>query len=259
MSDRKAETTAIYFLKYACTFGFPKSILTDQDPVFTSALIKEVNKLFDIQQKFTSPYHPQTNGSLERTHSYIENYLRAYIDAEMNNWDEMLYLATFSFNSHKNRSTNETPYTLVFGIEPHIPTSFEKNTTRKTYQNLSKEVQDKLKRIRTVARDNLTRSKEINKAQYDKKQTKPRTFNVGDDVLIKEGQAAPGKLKNRFRGPFKIISVHPESHTVTIRMKKSNKTYHENNVKHYISDDVVNVVRGSTKSSGDDRTTGGTN
>lgn len=238
MRDRRAETTAVYFLKYACTFGFPKAILTDQDPVFTSTMFREVNKLFKTKHKMISPYHPQTNGSLERSHVYLGNYLRAYVNDSMDDWDEMLYLTTFSYNTHINRSTKETPYKLVYGITPNIPSSLTKETTGKNYNELSQNIQEKLEKIRNAARNTLIQSKNVNKGYYDKKASQiVRQFKVGDYVFIKEGQAGPGKLAKKFKGPFRVIKSYPNSHTATIRMKKQEKTYHYNNLKLFVSDE----------------------
>lgn len=241
MPDRTAETTAIYFLKFASTFGFPKMILTDQDPVFKSALIKELNKFLTIGHKMTSPYHPQTNGSLERSHSYLESYLRSYVNSKANNWDELLYLATYSYNTHVNRSTQELPYTLVFGIDPNIPNSLNKESNRQTYHDLLTEIKENLKTLRQTTQDNLIESKQINKQYYDKKaKVNKKPFEINDQVLVKEGQFGAGKLAKRFKGPFKVIKTNPELHTVTVKFNRGTKTYHENNLKHFVSD-VVNI------------------
>ena len=44
----------------------PKEILTDQGNNFTSQLLKEVYRLLSIKPIRTSPYHPQTDGLVER-------------------------------------------------------------------------------------------------------------------------------------------------------------------------------------------------
>jgi len=47
--------------------GIPQILLTDQGSNFLSDLFANVCKLLRIKRIKTSPYHPQTDGALERT------------------------------------------------------------------------------------------------------------------------------------------------------------------------------------------------
>ena len=49
--------------------GFPLEILTDQGSVFTSKITRQMCKIFEIHKVRTSPYHPQSDGALERWHA----------------------------------------------------------------------------------------------------------------------------------------------------------------------------------------------
>ena len=57
-------------------FGAPKAILIDQGTTFMSSLFKSVEKRFLITQFRTTAIHPQTNGSLERSHHFLIEYLK---------------------------------------------------------------------------------------------------------------------------------------------------------------------------------------
>ena len=56
--------------------GIPQEILTDQGSVFTGKLTRELCELLGIHHLKTSPYHPQTDGCLERWHSSLKSMLR---------------------------------------------------------------------------------------------------------------------------------------------------------------------------------------
>ena len=53
-------------------YGLPKVILTDQGSVFTSKLTRHMCKTFEIHKVRTSPYHPQSDGALERWHACLK-------------------------------------------------------------------------------------------------------------------------------------------------------------------------------------------
>ena len=56
---------------YISIFGAPARLLSDRGTSFTSSIIKELCKILGIQQLWTMPYHPQTNGLVERSHQMI--------------------------------------------------------------------------------------------------------------------------------------------------------------------------------------------
>ena len=55
--------------------GVPREILTDQGSNFTSKLLTEVYKMLHIQPILTSPYHPQTDGLVERFNQTLKSML----------------------------------------------------------------------------------------------------------------------------------------------------------------------------------------
>ena len=52
--------------EYICRYGVPQHLHTDQGRNFESKLIKEVCELLGIKKTRTSPYHPQSDGIVER-------------------------------------------------------------------------------------------------------------------------------------------------------------------------------------------------
>ena len=70
--DQTAKTvTKFLYGGYISIFGAPARLLSDRGTSFTSSIIEELCKILGIQQLQTMPYHPQTNGPVERLHQTI--------------------------------------------------------------------------------------------------------------------------------------------------------------------------------------------
>ena len=70
--------------------GVPREILTDQGSNFTSQLLAELYRLLHIHAIRTSPYHPQTDGMVERFNQTLKAVLRKTIDEEGKDWDKLI-------------------------------------------------------------------------------------------------------------------------------------------------------------------------
>ncbi|GFY58559.1 pro-Pol polyprotein [Trichonephila inaurata madagascariensis] len=59
-------------------FGVPGLITTDQGPQFESHLSRELCACLGISKIRTTPYHPSSNGLVERTHRSLKLFSLAY-------------------------------------------------------------------------------------------------------------------------------------------------------------------------------------
>lgn len=62
--------------------GFPKTILTDNGSEYKNEIVHEILKICQVEHKFSTSYHPQTIGDLERNHRVLNEYLRNYINID---------------------------------------------------------------------------------------------------------------------------------------------------------------------------------
>lgn len=216
---------------FICVFGCPESILTDQGSNFMSQVFKDMCKDLKIKKLNTSSYHPQTNGALERSHQTLANYLRIYTEKDQLNWDIYLPYASFMYNSTPHSSSNFTPYELVFGFQPNLPSSIKrKPQPLYNYDDYSKELKNKLQESWNLANDNIKQSKITSKTQYDRSAMQ-RTFKITDKVLYRN-QTREGKLDQLWDGPYPIEKIDSDVNT-TIKIKNKLKTVHNNDLKLY--------------------------
>ena len=77
MKTSTAKDTATEFYEQIVRYhGLPRSIVSDRDTAFTSRFWKALCHRFDIRQRMSSPFYPQTNGQAERTNQTMKQVLR---------------------------------------------------------------------------------------------------------------------------------------------------------------------------------------
>ena len=238
--NHEAKTIASKISKFITLFGIPKIILSDQGTDFTSNIIKNLVSLFRTKHVKSTPYHPQTNGALERSHLTLKEYLKHYINENQNNWDEFIPFAMYSYNSHVHSSTGYSPYELLFGKKPFIPNSLIKKPKPRSlvkepfsrnYNDYINDLKGKIQISQKLARENLIDNKEKSKQYYD---TKINTckYKIGDLVYIKNNLCKVGvnkKLSANFKGPYEIKKIN--GNNVQLKIRNKLVTYHVNNTK----------------------------
>lgn len=232
--NHEAKTIADFLVtRFICTYGIPQSLVSDQGKDFMSNLLNETAKLFKITKINCTAYHPQSNGALERSHSTLANYLKHYINTDQTDWDCWMPFAMFSYNTTTHTSTKFSPYELVFGHKPNLPTSItSKPEFKYSYDNYIDELTLRLRKSHEVAKTELLKSKEQNKSYYDKR-VRDEIFNVGEFVYLLNETSKPGtskKLTPSYTGPHKIISLDSLVNC-TILVKNKRVKVHLNRLK----------------------------
>jgi hypothetical protein len=215
-------------------FGIPQILLTDQGSNFLSELFANVRKLLRVKRIKTSPYHPQTNGALEKTHRVLVEYLRCYILENQTDWNKWIPYATFLCLIHPHSSTGFTPHELLFGRKPNIPGILQKETPeiRYNYESYVQEIQPRLQSCYEVARSNLRSKKEKSKEYYDRNTNVP-LFAIGEKVLLhdeKVRRSRSAKLTQPYIGPYEIIAFEDVNVTLKLLRNKTLKV-HANRLK----------------------------
>ena len=102
------------FLDILCQNGIPKTVLSDKGTQFMSNVMKATCKQIGVKQIRTTPYHPQSNGCVERLHGSLLLILRKTTRKRLE-WHLQLKYALFAFRIIPNRSTVFPPAEIAFG------------------------------------------------------------------------------------------------------------------------------------------------
>jgi len=228
LSNISAESTAIAFVNYfICRFGCPRSILTDQGRNFISLFMKNITKKFRIQHFRTTAYHPQSNGSLERSHSVLMEYLKCFVRKE-EEWDELIERASFSYNTSVHEGTGFTPHELIFGTPARIPSSFNPEPDSATYCYQLTSLFVKIRDLQRTAKANLERAKRKSKEYYDRR-VNQAMFEPGDSVFLINNHKTD-KFSAEYLGPYRVIEVLNHEN-VRIKINSTNRIVHSNKLK----------------------------
>ena len=72
--------------------GLPNAIVSDRDVKFISNFWKGLFADLGTKLNFSTAYHPQTNGQIERVNQVLEDMLHMYVMDKPSKWEDYLHL-----------------------------------------------------------------------------------------------------------------------------------------------------------------------
>ena len=210
--NQRAETIARLFVEQViCRYGVPSRLLSDRGSNFLSDLMRQVCRIMGVKKVNTTAYHPQTDGLVERFNRSLREMLAKYGRHYGAEWDRHLPYLLFAYRTRVHSSTKESPFFLLFGRDPRIPTETALSQPRHRYQvdmdDYILELVSGLTQAWRIAHESVMKSQESQKRQHDKV-AKERNMSVGDRVMVHMPHLESDvnrKMALPHHGPYRIV------------------------------------------------------
>lgn len=191
-------------------FGCPDEIVTDRGANFMGKFLDYYLGRLKAKHNLTSAFHPRSNGKVERTNGILKSMLRKYVHGEIHRWDDFLDTALFACRIRKHRTTQMSPFFMVYGQDPKLPgdplrpliTADEPQDDPQAHVSSRLPTLRSLRDARAQAITRMQKDREKDKAQWDLL-TKKQVYSVGDFVLLRHENKFG--LEYNWRGPYKIV------------------------------------------------------
>jgi hypothetical protein len=117
-----ASIKKFYWQNIICRYGVPRHITVNNAKYFDNAMFKDFYQQIRTNVTFTSVYHPQSNGTVERANSVIFQAIKKILEGEKKGkWAEVMPTTIWSNNTTVCIETNFTPFRLMYGAETVLP------------------------------------------------------------------------------------------------------------------------------------------
>jgi hypothetical protein len=177
----RPQLAELYMSRIVCLHGVPKKIVSDRGTQFTSRFWERLHEALDTQLRFSSAYHPQTDGQTERVNQILEDMLRACALQYGRSWDKSLLYAEFSYNNSYQESLKMAPFEMLYGRRCQTPLFRNETGEQKVFgPDILEEAE---KQVRMV-KENLRVAQSRQKSYADHKR-RALSFEVGDFVYFK--------------------------------------------------------------------------
>jgi ''chromo'' (CHRromatin Organisation MOdifier) domain./Integrase core domain. len=256
-TDLTAEQLAVLFFdNWYCENGLPLELISDRDKLFVSRFWKALSALTGVKLKLSTAYHPQTDGSSERSNKTVNQTLRFHVRRNQKGWVKALPRIRFDIMNSVNASTGFSPFVLRLGrspriIPPIVPTSLPTELIDALEALSAQSIIERMEMDTAEAKDNLLRAKVTQAYHANKARGPEEVYAVDDKVMLstvhrrneykKKGEKRVAKFFPRFDGPYTVIEAYPTTSTYKLDMPTKNifPVFHSSELKRYHTNDPL--------------------
>ena len=230
------DVTALSVIKaidrWITTFGPPKSILSDNGPQFISNIYRDyLDNHKNIKYRYTSTYHPQCNGQIERLHRWIKERLTLisydgglnFVNGE-DDWADYLGIIQYTYNSTPNLATTYSPMDIVIGRNDYELKDYVHDPTDKS--EYARYMTDRQRIIKADVAQKQAKYDKIRKEKHEQDidEEQLKAYEIGQKVLWNINSQFHGNKQNKHKlgpkwiGPYEIVQIFNEYQNYRLRV-----------------------------------------
>ncbi|XP_053686175.1 uncharacterized protein LOC128735715 [Sabethes cyaneus] len=236
LPNMTALTVARAFINgWIARFGVPTNVTTDCGRQFESELFNTLTRLLGITHLRTTPYHPQANGQIERTHRQLKSSIMCHQNSR---WTEVLPIVLLGIRSSLKEELEASPAELTYGTSLRLPGEFfncseSKNPTPEFVTDLKAS----MSKLRPTSTSNHSKD-----AVFVQKH-----LSSCCHVFIRRGAIKP-PLSQPYDGPYRVIRRKEKVYIMdTINLAKVNNPLP---AKPLLTKHALDAMSGSPKDTG---------
>ena len=228
-TNSAAVTAKFLYEQIISRYGCPLTLVSDQGSHFINEAIEHLVEHFLLQHRTSTTYYPQGNGQAESTNKVIGHLLSKLVNDRRTDWDEHLHTVLLSYRTAYKVTTGYTPFQLVYGLHPLMPTEYIVPTRKINSEIDYTPTRVLAARIADLEQMDTSRleaqeavgARQWNRALWSQQHYRRKDFQVGDYVLWypKGHKEHVGKFKSRWFGPYRVQYRLPNNTALLVQVK----------------------------------------
>ncbi|KAH0610200.1 uncharacterized protein H6S33_011727 [Morchella sextelata] len=211
--------------------GLPDTMVSDRGTQFVAEFWRSLCDRLEISPKFSTAFHPQTDGQTERINAIMEQYLRSYVSYQQDDWVRWLPMAEFATNNHVSETTKVSPFYANSGRNPRItfgPLEHGRTTAEDQANRIAREMKD----VVDFLREEMFRAQRIQEESANRNRTPAPRYYLGDKVFLSTRHILTKRPSKKFDwkriGPYSVKRiVNPYAYELELpRSMKIHPVFH---------------------------------
>lgn len=207
--------------------GLPNIIVSDRGTQFVAEFWRSLCDRLQISPKFSTTFHPQTDGQTERINAVMEQYLRSYVSYQQDDWARLLAMAEFATNNHASETTKVSPFYANSGRNPRMsfgPLEHGRTTAEDQANRIARE----MKEVVNFLKEEMFRAQRIQEESANKNRTPAPRYRLGDKVFLSTRHILTKRPSKKFDwkhiGPYSIKRI-VNPYTYELELPRSMKIH----------------------------------
>ena len=184
-------------------YGAPQELFSDGGKNLWSGVVQAYLKKIGTEHKGSSPYHPRTNGKVERLNGILgEMITKLLMGKPTKLWDLYLDTALFACRIRTNTTTKTSPFYLLYGRQPRL------HADRSHALPSDATPADHEQRFRLLSSVRLEAARATHERALRDRNARnaivtPHSLSEGDWVLVRHED--PQKFESKWFGPYQVV------------------------------------------------------